>query len=161
MPTLAELLMPRSAQAQPMMPPLQPQAAPQMPQQPSFLDGIREFLKPRGSSAGTRNEGIYPTSQVSQPITLAGLLGIGSAQAADTPFKANRGTDSYVAPPAYVGQSVMAQQDTGNQAKAAALSEAGKMGPPPTWGPAPSPAIAAARMQRWNQLQAIIHPQQR
>ena len=88
--------------------------------------------------------------QMQQP-TLAGLLGIGQAQAADT-FQPNRGGSSYVAPPAYVGQTVQAAQDPGSQAKAQALRELQQMGPPQLW----HPSQQAANTVRMQQLQAIV-----
>ena len=90
-----------------------------------------------------------------QAPTLSGLLGIGNAGAADT-FQANRGKDSYVAPPSYVGQSVAANQG-GDQAKAAAMRELAALGPPTMW-PAERQAANMARMQ---QLQAIVRGQMR
>ena len=92
-----------------------------------------------------------------QPPTLAGLLGIGNAQAAEG-FQGNRAAGtSYVAPPAYVGQTVAAAPDAGNQAKAQALRELQQMGPPQMW----APAAQAANMARMQQLQAIVKGQMR
>ena len=91
-----------------------------------------------------------------QPPTLAGLLGIGQAQAADT-FQPNRGNSSYVAPPAYVGSTVAAAPDAGNQAKAQALRELQALGPPQMW----HPSQQAANMARMQQLQAIVKGQMR
>ena len=96
--------------------------------------------------------GMMPQPQMP---TLSGLLGIGNAQAADT-FQANRGGNSYVAPPAYVGQSVAANQG-GDQVKAQAMRELQQMGPPQVW----APAQAAANQARMLQLQAIVRGQMR
>ena len=121
-----------------------------VPAQPFGNQGIHAWPNP-GESMPNAYRGDWQEADAVHQGDHPNIAGAGNLMPVADTWAANRGTDSRVAQPGYVGQSVAAQ-DTGNQAKAAALNELKAMGPPQMW----APAQVAANMARMQQLQAVV-----